>query len=157
MYAVIRVRGRVGVRKTIADTLKLLRLHRINHCVLVPNTPSYLGMLKKVKDYVTWGEIDRETLIKLIKLKGRLYGDKEITDEYVRQHTSFNSIEEFVDALLQQKVQYKDLPNVKPVFRLHPPIGGWEKKKRAYTEGGALGYRGKAINELILRMLGPGR
>ncbi len=157
MYAVIRVRGRVGVRKDIADTLKLLRLHRVNHCVLVPPTPSYKGMLQKVKDYVTWGEIDRDTLIKLIKVKGRLYGDKEITDEYIREHTSFGSIEEFADALLEGKIQYKDLPSVKPVFRLHPPIGGWEKTKRSYREGGALGYRGKAINELILRMLGPGR
>lgn len=157
MYAVIRVRGRVGVRKTIADTLKLLRLHRVNHCVLIPSTPSYEGMLKKVKDYVTWGEIDKPTLLELIRTRGRLYGEKEITDEYIREHTSFKNLEEFVDALLQQKIQYKDLPNVKPVFRLHPPIGGWEKTKRAFVEGGALGYRGKAINELILRMLGPGR
>ncbi len=156
MFAVIRVRGRTGVRRDIRDTLNMLRLTRVNHCVLVPNTPAYMGMLKKVKDYVTWGEIDQETLVKLIRYKGRLYGDKPITDEYIRETLGYESIEELAKALLENKLLYKDIPNVKPVFRLHPPLKGWEKTKRHFTEGGALGYRGEKINELINRMFGPG-
>ncbi len=156
MYAVIRVRGRTGVRKDIRDTLSMLRLTRVNHCVLVPNTPAYMGMLKKVKDYVTWGEIDYDTLVKLIRYKGRLYGDKPITDEYVKDTLGYEGIEELARALLEEKLLYKDIPNVKPVFRLHPPLKGWEKTKRHFTEGGALGYRGEKINELINRMFGPG-
>lgn len=156
MYAVIRVRGRTGISKDIRDTLNMLRLTRVNHCVLVPNTPSYIGMLKKVKDYVTWGEIDQETLVKLIRYKGRLYGDKPITDDYIKDTLGYENIEELAKALLEEKILYKDIPNVKPVFRLHPPLKGWEKTKRHFTEGGALGYRGKEINELINRMFGPG-
>jgi large subunit ribosomal protein L30 len=155
MYAVIRVRGRTGVRWDIADTLKMLNLTRVNHCVLIPDTPAYRGMLQKVKDYVTWGEINEETLAKLIRAKGRLYGDKPITDEYVKG-MGFETIEGLAKAIVDGKVLYKDIPNVKPVFRLHPPIKGWEKTKRHFTEGGALGYRGEKINDLILRMLGPG-
>ena len=68
-YAVIRVRGSVNVRSDIKDTLKMLRLNRVNHCVLVPNTKPYSGMLQKVKDYVTWGEIDDETLKLLMDKK----------------------------------------------------------------------------------------
>ncbi|MDY6932317.1 MAG: uL30 family ribosomal protein, partial [Halobacteriota archaeon] len=34
MYAVVRLRGNVNVRPEIKDTLKMLRLNRINHCVL---------------------------------------------------------------------------------------------------------------------------
>ncbi len=156
MYAVVRVRGRTGVRKDIADTLKMLNLTRINHCVLVPDTPAYRGMLQKVKDYVTWGEIDEETLLKLIRLKGCLYGDKPITDEYVKETMGFDDLETLVKAIMDGKVLYKDIPNVKPVFRLHPPLKGWEKTKRHFTEGGALGYRGDRINALINRMFGPG-
>ena len=156
MYAVIRVRGRTGISKEIRDTLNMLRLTRVNHCVLVPNTPSYIGMLKKVKDYVTWGEIDHETLVKLIRYKGRLYGDKPITDDYIKDTLGYENIEELAKALLDEKILYKDIPNVKPVFRLHPPLKGWEKTKRHFTERGALGYRGKEINELINRMFGPG-
>ncbi len=157
MYAVIRVRGRTGIKRDIADTLKMLRLTRVNHCVLIPDTPAYRGMLQKVKDYVTWGEIDHETLVELIRARGRLMGDKPITDEYVREHTAFDGIEEFAKAVVEGRVEYRDLPGVKPVFRLHPPIGGWEKIKRSYREGGALGYRGSDITALIRRMLGPGR
>ncbi len=156
MLAVIRVRGRTGVRREISDTLKMLNLTRINHCVLVPETPSYKGMLQKVKDYVTWGEINKETLEKLIRARGRLYGDKPITDKYVKESMGFENISALADAIVAGKVLYKDIPNVKPIFRLHPPLKGWEKTKRHFTEGGALGYRGKEINDLILRMLGPG-
>ena len=38
MYAVVQVRGVVKTRRDIKDTLKMLRLHHINHCVLVPDT-----------------------------------------------------------------------------------------------------------------------
>ncbi|MCK5561102.1 MAG: 50S ribosomal protein L30, partial [Thermoplasmata archaeon] len=41
----------------------------------------------------------------------------------------------------------------KPIIRLHPPRKGYEGIKRAYTVGGALGYRGKKINELLARMI----
>ncbi len=156
MYAVIRVRGRTGIRKEIEDTLKMMNLTRINHCVLIPDTPSYRGMLQKVKDYVTWGEINEEVLSKLIRIRGRLMGDKKITDEYIHETMGYENIESLAKAIAEGKILYRDIPNVKPVFRLHPPLKGWEKTKRHYTEGGALGYRGSAVNELILKMLGPG-
>ena len=57
MFAVVQVRGVVKTRRDIKDTLKMLRLHHINHCVLVPDTPENLGMIRKVKDYVAYGEV----------------------------------------------------------------------------------------------------
>ena len=56
--AVIRVRGRVDVRNDIKDTLKMLNLTKSNHCVIIDDRESFLGMLQKVKDYVTYGPID---------------------------------------------------------------------------------------------------
>jgi large subunit ribosomal protein L30 len=35
MYAVIRIRGSVNVRKDIDDTLRMLRLNRKMHCVVL--------------------------------------------------------------------------------------------------------------------------
>ena len=58
MIIALRVRGRTGIKEDIADTLDMLRLTRINHAVLLPENDSYLGMLRKGKDYITWGEID---------------------------------------------------------------------------------------------------
>jgi large subunit ribosomal protein L30 len=54
-------------------------------------------------------------------------------------------------ALLKEKKQEKE----KKFFRLHPPRKGFERKgiKLPFKVGGALGYRGNKINDLIKRML----
>ena len=75
MYAVIQVRGVVNTRQDIKDTLKMLRLHHINHCVLIADTPENLGMIRKVKDYVAYGEVDAPTIDTLLRTRGRVIGD----------------------------------------------------------------------------------
>ncbi|WP_297549319.1 50S ribosomal protein L30 [Thermococcus sp.] len=151
--ALIRLRSGIRARGEVRDTLAMLRLHRINHLVIVDDTPSYRGMIQKVKDYITWGEIDKETLVKLLRKRGRLVGNKPITDEYVQEKLGM-SLEEFAEKVINGEMKLRDLPNIKPVFRLHPPRGGLKgSKKRSFKEGGALGYRGEKINELIERML----
>ena len=77
LIAIVRVRGSVKVRGEIKETLSRLGLEKPNHCVIVSSTPVYLGMIKKAKDYITWGEIDEDTLSLLEKYaskeKERLY------------------------------------------------------------------------------------
>ena len=153
MYAVIRVRGLIDIRPDIKKTMQLMRITRTNHCAILPETPSSKGMLQMVKDYTTWGEISPETLTKMLKTHGRLVGDKPLTEEYLASSTSFKTIEALSKALMDNSFVYKDIPEVKPLFRLHPPRKGYEGVKRSYQRGGALGYRGKDINALIERML----
>ncbi|MCD6559731.1 50S ribosomal protein L30 [Palaeococcus sp. (in: euryarchaeotes)] len=150
--ALIRVRGKVGVKREIKDTLAMLRLHKVNHMVIVDEDPSYNGMIQKVKDYITWGEIDKETLAKLLRKRGRLTGNRKLTEEYVQEKLGM-SIDEFAQAVINGEKSLKDLEGLKPVFRLHPPRGGHKTIKRPFKDGGALGYRGELINELIERML----
>jgi large subunit ribosomal protein L30 len=151
--ALIRLRSGIRAKGEVRDTLAMLRLHRINHLVLIDDTPSYKGMVQKVKDYITWGEIDKETLAKLIRKRGRLIGNRPVTDEYVQEKLGM-TIDEFAEKVVNGEMKLTDLPNIKPVFRLHPPRGGLKgSKKRSFKEGGALGYRGEKINELIERML----
>jgi len=153
VYAVIRVRGTIHVNPKIRRTLELLRLHRVNHCVLVEENRVYKGMLQVAKDYVTWGEINKETLVELLRKRGRLIGDKPLTDEYLRESTNYKDMGSLADAILSGEMRYKELPNIKPVFRLHPPRKGYEGIKRSYQNKGALGYRGEAINKLLERMI----
>ena len=162
LYAIIRIRGRVGVPPDIRYTLSLLRLHRKLHCVLYPSTlPGIWGMLHKVKDWVTWGEINRETLVELLRRRGRAPGDKPLTEEYLREKLGVSSVEELADKLLKGEIMLHKLKDkktgswiIKPVFRLHPPRGGFRGSiKKPYGAGGELGYRGEAINDLIKRML----
>ncbi len=70
-YAVIRLRGKHDLRVSVEDTLHMLHLTRQNHCVIVPQDPTHQGMLKVVKDFVTWGEVDDQTLAKVLLRRGR--------------------------------------------------------------------------------------
>ncbi|MEK6874839.1 MAG: uL30 family ribosomal protein [Nanoarchaeota archaeon] len=115
--AVIRIRGEVNLSEPIKRTFQGLHLYRKHYCTVVPAVPSMIGMIHKLKDYITWGEIDDTTYNNLIKKRGD--------------------------------------GKSKPYFRLAPPTKGFERKgiKKSYDAGGALGYRGEAINALIERMI----
>lgn len=121
--AVIRVRGLVRISKQIEDTMQMLRLYRKNYCALVDK--KNVGMIKKIKDFVTYGEIDKETEELLIKTRGEKTKDDEGKEV------------------------------LKKFFRLNAPKKGFGRKgiKVAFSKSGALGYRGQKINDLIKRML----
>ncbi len=155
--AIIRVRGTINVRWDVEDTLKLLRLHKPNHCVVMRLSPSLRGMLMKAQHKIAWGEIDFNTFLKLLKERGRVVGGKRISDEIVHNKSNgkFGSVEELARALWEGKIGFKDVKWLKPVFRLHPPKHGGYKRsvKKLYQEGGALGYWGENIKSLLLRMI----
>ncbi|MCQ5336754.1 MAG: 50S ribosomal protein L30 [Candidatus Methanomethylicia archaeon] len=149
MYLAIRIRGRVGIPPDIEETLKRLNLHRKFNASLLPETPSIIGMLKKVSDYITWGEITKENLVLLLKKRGRLKGDKRITEENLNL-LNVSNFEELADMIL--KGNFPSL--IKKTFRLTPPSGGFKgSTKKHVNEGGELGYRGMAINDLLLKMI----
>ena len=152
MYGIVQVRGVVNVRRDIKDTLRMLRLHHINHCVLVPDTPENLGMIRKVKDYVAYGEVDQATVETLLQTRGRVTGNQPLTDEYIREHSTYSGIAEFANALSSGNARLSDVPGVKPVLRLHPPRKGYKTIKRTFPQGGALGYYGNEINALLYKM-----
>ncbi|MCX8170469.1 MAG: 50S ribosomal protein L30 [Candidatus Bathyarchaeota archaeon] len=151
--AVIRVRGTVNVRKDIEDTLKMLNLTHSCHATLIDNRPSYLGMLQKVQNQTTWGEVSKEVITMLLEKRGRLIGNKKVTDEYAKR-LGFQSLEDLADAIYRLQVEFKRLPGIKPVFRLKPPSGGYKGSvKKSWKVGGVTGYRGEAINELLKKMI----
>lgn len=152
-YVVIRVRGIPDVNRDIEHTMDLLGLNRVNHAVVVPETDSIKGMLQKAKDYVTWGEVDQETLAAMIRARGRVAGDALVTDEYLKDKSEFATVDDMAKAIIENDYRMKDVDGAKPVFRLHPPVKGYEGNKRSFQNGGALGYRGAKINDLINRML----
>ncbi len=152
-YAVIRVRGQPDVNYDIEYTMGLFGLNRVNHCAIVPENAVTKGMLQKIKDYTTYGEINAETLAEMIRVRGRLSGDRMITDDYLAENSDFKTVDELAKAIIENDYKMKDLEEAKPIFRLHPPVKGYEGNKRSYRNGGALGYRGEAINDLIARML----
>ena len=152
-YIVVRVRGNINVRKSIRDTLQMLRLNKVNHCVVIPETIEYKGMLKKAKDYITWGEVEPKLLSEVLSARGRLQGDEPLTDKYIKSNSKFKSLTNFTEEIIKGKAKLSDLKAIKPVLRLHPPRKGYEGIKRSFALGGALGYRGDKINDLVRRMI----
>lgn len=66
MYAVILIRGSVGVRADVKDTLLMLRLRKKHAAVFVDETnPAKLGMLEKTKDMITYGPLSEAVAKKL--------------------------------------------------------------------------------------------
>jgi large subunit ribosomal protein L30 len=152
--AVIRLRGCINVRREVKDTLLMLHLPRANHATLIPSTQTYRGMLQTVKDYVTWGEVSKETLVELLKKRGEVVGGKKLSDNFLKQKLKYSSIEEIAEALYSGTIKLTEIKGVKPVFRLHPPSKGFKKSlKRSAVEGGEMGYRGDKINDLIKKMI----
>jgi large subunit ribosomal protein L30 len=141
MYAVIRLRGSINIEDKIEDTLNMLNLTRKNHCVLVPKNKNYEGMLERVKNYVTYGEINKETLEELVKKRARKQGDKKLTEKEAKE-------------IIEKIWKNKSVKNtgIKRVFRLSPPSKGLKSIKKQYPKGD-LGYRGEEINKLLKRMI----
>ena len=121
---VVRIRGGINLKSGVKDTLKMLNLHKQNYCTIIKNNSSNVGMVKKVKDFVTWGEIDTETMNALEKRqeKTKDKDGKEVIKKYYRLNP--------------------------------PQKGyGRKGIKVQFNTGGALGYRAEKINDLVKRMI----
>jgi len=138
--AAIRIRGRTQINTKIEDTMKMMRLYKNNYCCVLPNNAAYAGMLKRAKDYITWGEIDDETFKLLVDKRGEEFKGREKDSSGKIEYNDF-----FV----------ADNKKLKRYFRLNAPKKGFGRKgiKHPFSSGGALGYRGDKINELIKRMI----
>jgi large subunit ribosomal protein L30 len=151
--AVIRIRGIPTASPDVRKTLKMLHLCRVSHATLVNDKPAYIGMLRKAQHFLAWGEISEDNIKLLLKERGRLIGDKELTDKHA-QKIGYKTLDELAEALYRAEVEYKDLQDMKPVFRLHPPSKGYKGTvKKSYRMGGVSGPCGEAINDLIKRMI----
>lgn len=129
LLAVIRIRGDINLRKEVSSTLKLLGLKKKHNCVVIPDSKINQGMVRKIKDYVTYGEIDKETLVSLLKSRSNAENPEKTAKELMEKGTP------------------------KIVFRLHPPRGGFKSIKKTFKSKGDLGYRGEEINKLLKRMM----
>ncbi len=137
--AVVLVRSWCGANPDTVKTLDLLRLRRKNFCVVVRGTPANMGMVWKVKDYVTFGEISSETFDLLVSKRGEDYNAP---------------LQDAKGKVKSVTIDYKGR-KLKPYFRMNPPRKGFGRKgiKVPFGVGGALGYRGEKMNDIVLRML----
>ena len=73
-------------------------------------------MLQRVNSYVTWGEPTKETVIMMLQKRGRLAGDKKLTDEYL-QKAGYKSIDDLAEAIVACKVAFQKLPDIEAAIQ----------------------------------------
>ncbi len=142
VLAVIRIRGIRNLNPRLKEIFKHLRLNKPNHCIVVKPTAPLMGMIERVKDYVTFGGISEEVLLKLLMRRGRISGknlkefkkDDEVK-KIVKEIFAGKKISEFVD----------------PVFTLHPPRKGYKNIKLHFPKGSL--RCGESMDDLLKRML----
>ena len=142
MIAIIRISGIPEMPRKAGETLDRLRLRKKFTCVLLNELPENLGMVKRVDNFTAFGKIDKETLVELLKARGKLAGGKKGKID----------AEKIAAELLTSKTPKKISDfGLKPFFALHPPRGGIDSK--IHYPRGVLGNNHEKINELIRRML----
>ena len=153
MQALVQIRGDVNMDTDIHDTLKMLNIHHVNHCTLVPDTDTYNGMVSKVNDFVAFGEPSQETIELLLSTRAEpAEGDADVDDEWVAQNTEFDDIEGLAWALVSEETTLQE-QGLSPTLRLHPPRGGHDGIKHPTKEGGELGrHDTESIDALLEAM-----
>jgi large subunit ribosomal protein L30 len=153
MQALVQLRGEVNVDQEVTDTLAMLNLTRVNHATLIPETPTYRGMVTKVNDYVAYGEPSRETVELLLARRAQpASGSGDVDDEWVAEHTDYDDLSGLAAALVAEETTLQD-EGLSPTLRLHPPRGGHDGIKHPTKEGGQLGkHDTAAIDDLLEAM-----
>ena len=138
LICIIRIRGRVGINKDINETLNRLRLRKKYSCVIIKPKKEQLGMIKKIRDFVAFGEISDEIFKKLIETRSQIIDKSKKID-----------VKKIIEEIKKGK-KYQEL-NLKPFFRLHSPRKGINAK--LHFPKGVLGNNKDKINKLLERML----
>ena len=72
MIAALRIHGQVDVNRDIKETLNRLKMQRKLVCVFVDEKDKVkMGMLKSIKDYVSYGSIDESLMNEIIEKRGQ--------------------------------------------------------------------------------------
>ncbi len=113
MIAVIRISGLVEIPPKAQEALHRMRLRRKYSAVLLKPTKDNLALLNEVRNFVAYGDIDKDTLKLLIEQRGVSNDKKKIDAESVIEQLDKKNLESI---------------GLKPFFRLHPPRGGIDSK-----------------------------
>ena len=123
--AAILIRSSYNTNPDIKKTFELLKLTKKNSLGLFKDNVTTKGMLRKIKDYITFGYVDNSVIDLVLSKKNPIKRDNK-GEFYITN-----------------------------IFSMEPPRGGFERKgiKKPYTVGGALGNRKDGMKDLISKMI----
>jgi large subunit ribosomal protein L30 len=120
---------------------------------LVPETSDYMGMLRKINQWVAWSKADTEIVKTLIEKRGKKKTPKLDSKKEGESKDEYKGIDELVNVIVNDKIKFSDQNSIKPWFSLNPPKGGFKRKsKKQFSDGGILGNN-KELLEIVKRMV----
>src|SRR3989344_7667936 len=138
MILVIRISGKINISFKIQETLNRILLRRKYSAVLLQNTKQNIDILKNLRNYVAYGPINDATLKLLIEKRAVLKNKDSKLD-----------VEKIINQIEKKS---KSSWDIKPFFRLHPPLKGIDAKKHfGVTKKAVLADNGEKINDLVRR------
>jgi large subunit ribosomal protein L30 len=180
VYLVVRMKGTVNVPYWARITLESLSLNKRFRATIIPENEQTLGMLRKIKEYVSWTSVDTEFIREFIEKRGRSSAsrllstasstpdtasstpDTAATDNPNGQINNDNDenkesqnvdLSKIVSIISQNELYLSKISGIKPWFALNPPKGGFKRKsKRSYSQAGILGEN-KELVSIVKRMM----
>jgi large subunit ribosomal protein L30 len=169
VYLVVRMKGTVNVPRWANLTLENLHLNKKFRATIIPENEQTLGMLRKIKELVSWSSVDDAFLKEFIEKKARTSASKLATAPTTNTANGLNNndaesnIEDkthqnadlgtVITTISQNQTYLSKISGIKPWFALNPPKGGFRKKsKRSYSQNGILGEN-KELITLVKRMM----
>ena len=151
-YLVVRIKGQADCPYWATTTMTLLKLDKKYRATILPAKDNTLGMLNKVKHYVSWIELDASLAKELIDKKARKEGYQKITAADLKE-LGFANTEALGSALAEGKATLSKLKPLKPWFALAPPRHGFKRStKKLYGQKGILGQN-KDLGTLVRNMM----
>jgi large subunit ribosomal protein L30 len=79
VYLVVRMKGTVNVPRWADLTLVSLHLDKKFRATIIPENEQSLGMLRKIKEWVSWSNVDDAFIKEFIEKKGRVSSSRLVT------------------------------------------------------------------------------
>ncbi|CCW70227.1 unnamed protein product [Phytomonas sp. Hart1] len=157
---VTRIRGIAKVPPKQRKILQLLRLRQIFNTVFVKLNKPIENMLRAVEPYIAYGYPSLSTIRALVYKRGHLKINgqriKIVDNELVRDkfnHDDVVCVEDMVNQIHTCGKHFRTVTHGLWPFKLAPPAGGMNQKRRHFVEGGDFGNRETLINRFLARMI----
>lgn len=124
---VVRIRGTTDISNPQKIILSKFNLRKINTAVFVKGTPANIRQLKRVENYITWGEPNKKLISELIykKLHGKV-GEERVhikSNAQVEQYLGGEIIclEDIINEIINTGSHFQEIMDFIFPFKLTTP------------------------------------
>ncbi|ORD94507.1 RL7 [Enterospora canceri] len=156
----VQIRSQCGINPKTKKTMELLRLTKINRCVILKNNECIRKMLQISKDYIAYGTVDYQMLRKLVYNRGcgKIGNSRvKLTNEVIEDafDGKYRCIEELLYSVYSGSEDMKMILNFIVPIKLNCPRGGFcaGRKLRSFVQGGASGNHEELLCNLLEKMI----